>query len=676
MYFSEIVRISDENNTPIIYSKDIEKLSIEQFDSLIDNMWNDLLDNLSIKNSIVRIMLNNKNIFEYTVSSMIILFIFWRSKIELKIPIDIDDFYDVTDLTKGKIHDTIETIDEKLLNNKNIKIDMEQLAEIDAQIIEKMMKIYEVWAKISASSISLYEIIRLQKRNDEIRYLMNSDLDPSMSIKEMEQEIVRKRNRLIDLILEDNKSCLVNYIKVKRFDPTQTGQMLCNVGPRADSNKFILPIPMTGNFLNGYKNKTEQFIESITGRDALITKDKYVAISGALSRRIDLICLTTNIDHNVEDCGTTHYLEVFVENPNILRLINEKYMINDDLTLSKINAKKDKHLIGQTIKIRSHICCCLPDDRICKTCYGAKSERLKGTNIGGLPSIKFVNPISQSAMSQKHKTSTNAANMKNDALERYFRIENGRCYIREDINVEHATLMIDKDYLEEIFSNNNKSSEDFDDEMGGDYEISLQLEGLKVRDKILNKETREIEEVEYVLDDNSIFLLLSSEMVEKKSKFDINISDEYAYLALKDIEPDTAVFDMLLITEEVSMYLKQLLICINGGNRTRNYPSYHAIIADLLDIIDKFGAYIAINHLETIVYNLIKDKNDILRRPDFTQENPEYTIEPLSKAILTKDVFTSLSNGYLKRQLADHLTYTKSSDGIFKSFFKLRKPIK
>ena len=236
--------------------------------------------------------------------------------------------------------------------------------------------------------------------------------------------------------------------------------------------------------------------------------------------------------------------------------------------------------------------------------------------------------------------------------------------------------MIDKDYLEEIFSNNNKSSEDFDDEMGGDYEISLQLEGLKVRDKILNKETREIEEVEYVLDDNSIFLLLSSEMVEKKSKFDINISDEYAYLSLKDIEPDTAVFDMLLITEEVSMYLKQLLICINGGNRTRNYPSYHAIIADLLDIIDKFGAYIAINHLETIVYNLIKDKNDILRRPDFTQENPEYTIEPLSKAILTKDVFTSLSNGYLKRQLADHLTYTKSSDGIFKSFFKLRKPIK
>lgn len=671
MYFSEISSLN-ENNIPLVVVKDLEKLSIEQYDLLIDNMWNDLLDDLSIKNNIIKIMFTPKNTFEFTVSRMIIQMIYWRVNIIYQIPIEVDDIYDCSDLTKGKIHGTIETIDKKLLANPNIKISMDDLGEIDSQIIEKLMKISEIWSKFTNSTISLYDIIRLKKRNPEIRRIVDSRLSDDLSLKEIEQEIVEKRKRLSDLIIEDNKSCLVHYLRTGRFDLAQLGQMMCNVGSRADSNKFILPVPIHGNFLNGLENTTDYFIESITGRDAMITKDKYVAISGALSRKIDLVCLTTNIDHNVEDCGTTHYLEIFVENENILNIIHEKYMINDDLSLHTIDKDKDKHLIGTTIHIRSHICCGLPEDKVCKTCYGAKSSRLEDTNIGGLPSIKCVNLISQRAMSQKHKTTTNVTLVKNDALEKFFFIENGRCFIREDIDISNAILMIDKDCLEEVISGSKDSTRDYEDEDNFEYGNNLQLENIKIRNKVWNKTTKTYDEVEYELEDNNMFLLLSNELMEKKELFNISISDEYAYLPLSKIEQGSAVFDLLLITEEVSLYLKQLLSTINGGNRTRSFSSYNSLMVDLIDIVDRTGMYISINHLETIVYNLIKDKSDIKVRPDFSQETVDYVIEPLDSALMLKDIYTSLGCGYHKRQLTNLITFEKNKKGIYDSFFKTK----
>lgn len=674
MYFSEISRLN-ENNIPLVDVKDLEKMSIEEYDFLINNIWNDLLDDLSLKNNIVKIMFTPKNTFEFTVSRLIIQMVYWRVNITLKIPIEVDDIYDCSDLTKGKIHGTIETIDKKLLNNPNIKVSMDDLGEIDAQIIEKLMKISETWAKVTNSTISLYDIIRLKKRNPEIRKIIDTRISDDLSLKEIEQEIVEKRKRLSQLIIEDNKSCLVNYLKTGRFDLAQLGQMMCNIGSRADSNKFILPVPIHGNFLNGLENTTDYFIESITGRDAMITKDKYVAISGALSRKIDLVCLTTDIDHSVEDCGTTHCLEVFVENENILNIIHEKYMVNEDLSLHAIDKDKDKHLIGTTIYVRSHICCALTEDKVCKTCYGAKSPRLEGTNIGGLPSIKCVNLISQRAMSQKHKTTTNATVVKNDALEKFFFIENSRCFIREDADISNVVLMVDKDYLEEAISNSKESVSDYEDENTSEYENSLQLENVKIRDRVWNKATKSYDEIEYELEDSNMFLLLSNELMEKKELFNISISDEYAHLPLSKIEQGSAVFDLLLITEEVSLYLKQLLSTINGGNRTRNYASYNSIMADLIDIVDRTGMYISINHLETIIYNLLKDKGDIKIRPDFSQEIVEYVIEPLDSALMLKDIYTSMGCGYHKRQLTNLTTFEKNKKGIYDSFFKTKESL-
>ena len=84
------------------------------------------------------------------------------------------------------------------------------------------------------------------------------------------------------------------------------------------------------------------------------------------------MCRTLRLSKTVFDCGTKHLVRYTIENKKFLQKLNRKYykLTNDPFEdLKVIDGKRDTHLIGKTIYVRSIATCALGDE-VCQCCAG------------------------------------------------------------------------------------------------------------------------------------------------------------------------------------------------------------------------------------------------------------------------------------------------------------------
>ena len=76
----------------------------------------------------------------------------------------------------------------------------------------------------------------------------------------------------------------------------------------------------------------------------------------------------------VSDCNTKHLVTYEIKDAKLLKKFNDKYYkIEDDEPLRLLDARKDKHLIGKKIKVRSAATCAL-GDCVCAKCIGRSAS--------------------------------------------------------------------------------------------------------------------------------------------------------------------------------------------------------------------------------------------------------------------------------------------------------------
>lgn len=658
-YYSEDNNKEITLDLPIFNVKKVEKMKLEEFEDMIIDLYETIFDNYWI-NKDIRVIFKINNLEKvYTLSQSLIQLLYFIGNIKYNKKITEDYLFEMESINKTDVQEYCTSVVELLtMDEKNDEKKNEIIQYVFQYIVEKLYIIGKNACYPHAVSFSLYDLGSFAKRNDEFRALIDNRLDENVSIKETENEILRLQKELLKIIEKDKHNESYMLIKSKKLDITQFSQLLVGIGRRTNIDKTILPKMTNTNFLSGLRNVTDFVNESIVGRDAEINKKVLVGKAGYFSRKTDLLCDNLHIDYDMEDCGTSHYSEIEVKSEYHLRTLRGKYMIKDDCSLEEINPKKHRNLIGTRIKFRSHICCINNKYEsngkhyVCKTCFGALSGRLIGTCIGGLPSVKAINPLLDVCMSTKHKTVSKVIDISKSNLSSLFKLESDEVYLKSELNYTGCFLKINKTQLLEIIN----SDED------------IELENVYFIRKDKNNVTVERSQ----LDEDGITLILSEEIIEDaKAMFKSTVDSEYSYLDLSKYDKSQPVFIMKLMNEDASYYLYKLNRILEGAS-IRSFKNYSECLEELTDIMYKTDIKTNITNLESIVYKLIRRKDNKLLRPDFTEEIPSYIFCRMSEAIIHSESFyISLSFQELKKLFNDASTYEKRGCSQYDSFFKV-----
>ena len=102
----------------------------------------------------------------------------------------------------------------------------------------------------------------------------------------------------------------------------------------------------------------------------------------------------------------------------------------------------------------------------------------------------------------------------------------------------------------------------------------------------------------------------------------------------------------------------------------------YEIIKEFIKIIKEVKISTSIVYLETIMFNIIKDANNLNLRPDFTKSKVDFKFLPIKKAIMLKDVYTSFSFERYNNQLKNMSFFERGDMGsTFMPFFKTNRKL-
>lgn len=215
-------------------------------------------------------------------------------------------------------------------------------------------------------------------------------------------------------------------------------QCLVMVGYRTEVDGAVLAEPVLHCFAEGLYDAVEFVSETCSARKALLFSEAPLEDAVYFARRLEILAgavarLASNFDDPKDmigtpgdyskcfhsplgfDCGTTDYEEWYVrpeqysengalEYPGDLRNLIGTYYLDEASGQLKAIRKKDKHLIGQTLKLRTAYKCKHPDEAaVCEVCFGKLSRNVsRFAHLGILCSATMTQKSSQSVLSTKH----------------------------------------------------------------------------------------------------------------------------------------------------------------------------------------------------------------------------------------------------------------------------------
>lgn len=322
----------------------------------------------------------------------------------------ISNFYTNGQYTSKSINKLFEVLYEDMVRHNNNNRD------IVPDILENMFKINNVVYNILisencsyASSLEIKDFAELQF-NPEIMESINEVID-----KQSMESISGSYKIMENIIFTDTK--LSNNPLVKGYistsiNPNQVKQMIAPIGFRTEINSAIFQYPIESSFMLGLRNIYHMTIESRSGAKALFLSNKAIQNAEYSARELQIV--TMPVEKLIDgDCGNKDYLPWLVRTntfgkSDIDNLIGKRYVTSLDDKEEKIITKKDKHLLGTTIYIRTANKCKLSNKKhICTSCFGELSFNIHNhTNIGHISTTTGTQQVSQSILSTKHLTSS------------------------------------------------------------------------------------------------------------------------------------------------------------------------------------------------------------------------------------------------------------------------------
>lgn len=527
------------------------------------------------------------------------------------------------------------------------------------------------------NSINIEDFIELANRCPEFDELLHVDYT-QYPVEIMNSVAQRNTDRMMELITDSRKymgrdHCLADAIRAQAgVKPKQLRELIGNIGVKPNGEGGIVNNTIDSSYLRGGLSKIEwMFAESGIGRQAQILSKKNTADSGAFARIVSLNNLDTFLYINPStgkvdpdyDCCTKNYVKVKIDDLHKLSVFADRYYrfhpngMEYNIGCGKqINANHP--VLGKEIYLRSPITCASAAKGlgICKKCYGELFNTNENINVGKEASDEATERITQGMLSAKHLLEAVIRALQwNIDIEDFLMIEDGILFVNPEIvNDEKWDIVIniDEDIHTETIISLNDESEDSDDSWNEEREYVNRIR--------LVSETGE-EVVIHTQDYDNLCFTEEFARLIKNNKYD---NDDEIIVPLEVLVRDeVGMFEIGISNDDMSNKLKNIINVINLKEVTESFNKDEFLENFLAKMaICGLGDIMSV-HAEIIIMNQIRDKDDILSKPNWdVPDNPNYQVLTLRRALTCHPSITiTLQFDNIAKTLYNPLSFKKKA---------------
>ena len=598
-----------------IYTKDLNQDNINNHFNSIINILKDGIETPEVQSMMLHIVFENDtdldlSIFDYTINLM-----FWQFCTIVNHPIwDVHVVFP-EDITKKYIKEYIDNIFVDKYRKKLPFIELNQT--IDA-VIGKFRDLRQFQMYL-ANTLNLEDTIDLMNKYPEFNETVHFDTTgiPLEDIKEAGMAATNKQIRYI----KNSNHCLRDSFRTgEAISPKQYKEVAVNIGSKPDGQGSVFPHPIKHSFMNGGLQSAEEIcIESSVGRVAQILQKTNVGESGAFARQLELNNQDTflNPDPNYV-CDTHNFEEITIENETMLNMYDLRYYrTNPNGIDKKLNAKKDKNLIGQRLFFRSPMTCASAarGHGICYKCYGDLAYAEQEINIGQIAAEGLSSIYTQILLSAKHLLESLVIKMEwTKEFYELFTITFNTIALKENGTYRGYKLIIDDDI---------KSEEEIDD-IEYNYYINSFIVRTPDGEDIKIKTT----EADNIYIEPDFYQYIMSVQPEDDN------SDESYYVELNmvDLMDFPVLFVVQVRNNELSATMDKIKKLIDNKSIIESYDR-NSILKEFITTNIQGNIKLNAVHFEVLLMNQIRAADDDLDVPDWTIPNAPYKILTLSKSL-------------------------------------------
>jgi hypothetical protein len=533
-----------------------------------------------------------------------------------------------------------------------------------SEVLYNMRRISIDFALIMGLTVSSETFLKVYQENPRMQQIMQTTFPLEMQPAEIEHELNGLMNEEIEIFkgIKDNAVGVIlrsgTGIKHK-----QLSEFTINQGLKPDLNGVTIPVPINSStMVNGLNKPSAMYIDALGARKSLITNKKVMGKAGYFGKICLLLARTLRLSKTVSDCNTKHLLEIEIKSEKMLKKYNGRYYklnLNDDLSL--INAKRDKgKLVGKKIYLRSPITCACGDE-VCHKCFGTTSllNLDIADGVSGFETEETTKVVNQMVLSTKHLLTTISEKIEfNPDFYRFFSMTAGE--INPILNNNEVTDL--DNWAVWIDPNTIQKSDELDDDSSFNTYISGKF-------YVYNMVTKELVEI-HTMDEREMFMTDECIDLMKKGR---------GYIRFKDMDEDTALFELVIMNNELTRPLYRLMDLLNTSKKDSDEKvTYHWMAQTFTELLLESGIGAMALSGELIINRMLRnDPDEDFSRPDFTEDEvPDYQIYTILKALeFNASPLIGLASQNIKKQLmSDDLVTKKHGQSYIDSFFRKTTP--
>lgn len=528
-----------------------------------------------------------------------------------------------------------------------------QLNEVIHNIIYRLNRIPKDFNALIGSTISLEDsFIKLANENERFNEIIHTKIPDNMQPKEIENFLDDLMHEEVE-IMKNNENCLQDVmISGTGIKIEQLRECSISGGLKSDLLGNTIPLPINSNFIvGGLNNIRDYYLDAQAARKPLIANKEKMGNSGHMSLLLKLSSAGIYINDE-HDCHTHHTVKLFITNENFLKKLSGRYYRLEGERKFRILKSTDTHLIGRSILLRDPTKCASKNG-VCHTCYGSMSKVNKFMDVGLLGSTLTTRPLGQNILSTKHLNKTISQMITfNPIFDRFFKLDANQVRIPNDTETEvefqHFVLQLDNMiYLDELADNER-------------FNKFIQFI------KIIDLRTGELFEI---VEDEGKELFIHPDFDEFLK--DCEMTEEGNYIIPLEELRDIYLFSINIQNNEMTKPLKDTDNLLKGSYFGTCYVTIEQMEQKFIELMIESGIEINSIHAAIMLRNLVRDKNDFLKRPDFRKIFVDYVVLGYPQSLENNPaITTSLAYDYLKKQLSSYTTFNKSGRGPLDLLFK------
>lgn len=323
-----------------------------------------------------------------------------------------------------------------------------------------------------------------------------------------------------------------------------------------------------------------------------------------------------------EDCGSKDFLDITIENEDILSRLIGRYRLNNKKL--KLITEEDTKLIGRAIKLRSPMTCKCHDG-ICKTCNG-DSWKINPFHIGISGVLTLTEQLTQVLLSSKHLLQVNPEKVILPVgFEKFFYVD--------------KTSLVSKKQ----------------------FKINIQKIETNDEDEFVTSKVVIIDG-----DENHTF-----EFPEGQELCLTPISDKvniYKPDNIVEIFEDVEVFNLIIENSELVTPLKNLIKLLES-EATLNESSISELLQTFLSLLSRAKLSSSSLAIELVLRELMRDPIDIQERPIKFDERIDYKFLKLTNALVNSPSLGITLSFERLNYVVENNIFKKSSGSLIDGLF-------